>query len=277
MTTATVSVTELDHVERVFCSGGYVLQFSNQTFSEFFHDLGIDIYACYGADSKGKTLRRFLREAPAIEVAKALDALLAHRAPCAGDESNASLAGVRAIIQRLRGTGVDLADACSGHNPLSLAYVNELEEKIDRRISESDLDGAVTIARTMLEEVLRAIEFEMTGASANYEGDLMKRFKSVAKRLRIDDQRPDLDDHFKQVVRGLTQVVAGIAPLRGRLSDAHPRVRKPARHHARLLANAAKTVSLFLIESFAAQRERGLIASASPPTAPARNAQAGSP
>jgi hypothetical protein len=73
---------------------------------------------------------------------------------------------------------------------------------------------------------------------------------AVAKLLRIDAARPDLDDRFKDVVRGLVSVVSGLAPLRNRISDGPARVRKPAPHHARFVVNASKTAALFLVESF---------------------------
>jgi hypothetical protein len=63
--------------------GGFVLGFSDRTFSDFFRDdLGIDIndpkYSVNGG-SKGKRMRCFLRNAPRPVVAKALNALWEYR------------------------------------------------------------------------------------------------------------------------------------------------------------------------------------------------------
>jgi Restriction endonuclease len=63
--------------------GGYVLNFSNQTFAEFFREeLGIDIddpkYSVMGG-SKGKRMRYFLQNAPRPLVAKALNILWEYR------------------------------------------------------------------------------------------------------------------------------------------------------------------------------------------------------
>jgi len=59
--------------------GGYVLDFSNQTFSDFFFDeFGVDIYDdrySDGGDSKAKRLRFYLRQAPSDQVVKVLLAL----------------------------------------------------------------------------------------------------------------------------------------------------------------------------------------------------------
>ncbi|WP_246702993.1 restriction endonuclease [Rhizobium sp. SG741] len=64
-------------------SGGWVLDFSNRTFDEFFrHELGIDIYDdAYGVNgtSKGKHLRAFLEIGQQEAVIKALTALWEYR------------------------------------------------------------------------------------------------------------------------------------------------------------------------------------------------------
>ena len=115
------------------------------------------------------------------------------------------------------------------------------------------------MARTLLEAVLSELEARLAGIKANYKGDLPKQFKQVAKLLRMDEQRQDLDDRFKDVIRGLVMVTNGLAPLRNKMSDGHARVRKPAPHHARVVVNAAKTVSAFLVASYSYQTERGLL------------------
>lgn len=146
--------------------------------------------------------------------------------------------------------------ALSPEDILSDEYVAEMTAKCDARLASGDLDGAVTAARTLLEATLREIEIRLSGTAGDYKGDLQKQFKAVAKLVRIDAARPDLDDRFKDVVRGLVSVVSGLAPLRNRISDGHARVRKPAPHHARFVVNASKTVALFLVESFKYQRDR---------------------
>jgi hypothetical protein len=128
-------------------------------------------------------------------------------------------------------------------------------DKCDHRLNGADLEGAITVARTLLEVVLRELEVELTGRAEEYGGDLMKQYKAVAKLLKIDDTRDDLDENFRQVARGLTQVVAGLAPIRNKMSDGHARRRKPVTHHARLVVNSAKTVVCFLVESFGFQKQ----------------------
>lgn len=141
---------------------------------------------------------------------------------------------------------------------LSTPYVREMIAKCEGRLDGRDFDGAISSARTLVEAVLNELEIQLEGACGKY-ADLAKQYRAVAKKLRVDPERADLDQHFKQVVGGLLNVVDGLAPIRNKASDAHARVRKPEAHHAHLVVNAAKTLATFLVESFVVQRERGLL------------------
>lgn len=76
-----VDVRLLDEIFEM--GGGYVLDFSNRTFSEFFvEELGVDIdNPCYAVDggSKAKRLRCYLRQASTNEIVKVLLALWDYR------------------------------------------------------------------------------------------------------------------------------------------------------------------------------------------------------
>lgn len=256
----TVTTFDLAAIEKVLdMGGGFVLDFSDRTFAMFFADHGIDIDAEFPDGSKAKRLRAFLRAAEPVRVARILDALLVHRGTREGDETSGDLMKVRNVIARLQGTHVALATVPSGIDVLSLDYAHELVIKTDQRLASMDFEGAITTARTMLEAVLQEIERRLTTVPGDHKGDLLRMFKAAAKPLRIDEERADLDDNFKQVIRGLVQVVNGLAPIRNKMSDGHARQRKPAPHHARVIVNAAKTVSTFLIDSYLFQRDKGLL------------------
>ena len=259
MSEPTVTTFDLPAIEGVLgMQTGYVLDFNNRTFAMFFAELGIDIDKDVPDGSKAKRLRKFLLGAEPARAATVLEALLERRGPREGDASSKHLARYRGVIARLGGVRV-LALPAVDADVLSLEYVRELETKTDQRLKASDLEGAITVARTMLEAVLMELERRLSDVPGDHAGDLQRLFKSVAKRLRIDEERKDLDDNFKQVVRGLVQVVNGLAPIRNRMSDGHPRVRQPALHHARVIVNAARTVATFLVESYLFQREKGTL------------------
>lgn len=170
------------------------------------------------------------------------------------------ISGKPTFVARRRASGmVALPDPVYATDVLSDEYVRELAGKCDSRLASDDLDGAVTVARTLLEAVLAELEVRLAGTKGNYRGDLPRQFKQVTKLLRMDEQRSDLDDRFKDVIRGLVMVANGLAPLRNKMSDGHARERKPAPHHARVVVNAAKTVSAFLVESYDYQVAKELI------------------
>jgi hypothetical protein len=153
--------------------------------------------------------------------------------------------------------GIQLMDSDEKKDILSEEYITELSAKCDLKLSNKDFDGAITNSRTLLEAVLVSLEERLTGKRENYKGDLPKQYKSVSKLLKLDDERTDLDDRFKDVIRGLIMTVNGLAPLRNKMSDGHARERKPAPHHAKVIVNASKTISVFLVESYLFQKEKG--------------------
>jgi hypothetical protein len=172
------------------------------------------------------------------------------------------ISGRPTFVGKRRASGaVVLPDPVHAKDILSDEYVRELSEKCEFRLTSGDLEGAVTVGRTLLEAVLSELETRLTGSKGDHKGDLGKQFKQVARLLRMDDQRPDLDDRFKDVIRGLVMVANGLAALRNKIGEAHPPERRPAPHHARVVVNAAKTVSAFLVESYLVQTQRGLLPS----------------
>lgn len=256
-----VTTLDLPAVEAVLgMGGGYVLNFNNRTFALFFAELGIDIDQAYPDGSKANRLRDFLRDAEPIVVGRVLQALLDHRGTCDGDEElSKQFARYKNLVLRLLGSSVRMPEPSIATDLLSLAYVGELEGKIDQRMAIADHEGAVTLARTLLESVLVELEQRLIGQRQDHKRDLQGQFTIVRKLLRIDEERSDLDDNFKTMIRGLVQVVNGLAPLRNKMSDGHARERKPAGHHARFVANASKTAAYFLVESYLFQCERGLL------------------
>ena len=105
---------ELSLVDEVFRGGerGYILDFSNRTFGDFFvRELDIDIDAPqYAADgpSKGKRLRCFLGQVDDGTAARTLQVLWKHRealrAPGAPDPMPRAASQIAALITRLEGT-----------------------------------------------------------------------------------------------------------------------------------------------------------------------------
>lgn len=250
-----LSATDMRIVEQVLgMSGGYVLHFSNRTFAEFFADLDVEIDPEGTGLSQAKRLRSFFRSASTAECARVLHALLEYRGQQNGDDQRASIDKYRAIVSRLEGVVAPLNPAPVAPDVLTLAYVRELSDKAERRFAASDLEGAITVARTLVEAVLEQLELRLTGQSGSYAGDLQRQYKEVAKVLRIDDKDDQFDEGFKQIARGLVQIVNGLAAIRNMASDGHARQMQPQARHARVAVNSAKTVANFLVEVYLAER-----------------------
>jgi Abortive infection C-terminus len=127
---------------------------------------------------------------------------------------------------------------------------------MDRR--ETDPEGAITLARTLLETVCKHIldEHDVVYAS---DSDLPGLYKMASKSLNIAPSQHS-EAIFKQILGGCTAVVEGLGALRNRLSDAHgqgKRPVKPAPRHAELAVNLAGAVAMFLVATHQALPIKG--------------------
>lgn len=152
--------------------------------------------------------------------------------------------------------GVEVKFSASAPHPsVDEGYITEQVAKCERKIAESDFDGAITNARTLVEKVLLELEKLQAGEEKEYDGKLPDLYKRVQKELNLDPSRKDIGDTIKQVLTGLTSIVNGLAGMRNKMSDAHAG-HKPAKHHAQLAVNAAKTLAVFLFETYSYQKAK---------------------
>lgn len=129
-------------------------------------------------------------------------------------------------------------------------YVLEIWDKaIERR--ETDPEGAITAARTLLEATCKYI---LDKQSIQYDdgADLTQLYKTTAKTLNLAPSH-HTEQQFKQILGGAESVVNGLSSLRNKISDAHAigAVRtRPSSRHATLCVNMAGTMSDFLISTY---------------------------
>ena len=129
-------------------------------------------------------------------------------------------------------------------------FIEQQIKKCDQKLSEKDYDGAITNSRSLLEAVLSEVEQELSQQSIQpYDGNLIKLYKRVQKLLNLEPSRTDIAEPLKQVLGGLASIISGISGLRNRMSDAHVRSYQPAKRHAVLVVNAAKTLASFVVET----------------------------
>jgi hypothetical protein len=133
---------------------------------------------------------------------------------------------------------------------INQVFINQQIEKCDQKITDNDFDGAITNARSLLEAVLSEVEIELSTENPEpYDGDLVKLYKRVQKLLNLEPKRSDISEPLKQVLTGLTSIVCGLSGLRNKMSDAHVRSYQPAKRHALLVVNSAKTLAAFIEET----------------------------
>jgi hypothetical protein len=138
---------------------------------------------------------------------------------------------------------------------LSSDYVHELWQRaLERRTT--NLDGAITLARTLLESVCKHILDDLQIA---YDAaiDLPKLYQLTATQLMLAPSQ-HTEETFRRILGGCTSVVEGLGSLRNRISDAHgqgTKTYRPSGRHAELAVNLAGTMSMFLVSTWVAHKE----------------------
>jgi integrase len=135
-------------------------------------------------------------------------------------------------------------------NNVDAQYIQEAWTKALERRS-TDPEGAITIARTILESVCKFI-LDHSGITYDDKSDMHQLYKAVQSVLNLapDSQHEAI---FKQLLGGCTSVVIGIGSLRNKLSDAHGRsynTTAPTKRHAQLAVNLAGSMADFLFTTW---------------------------
>lgn len=168
------------------------------------------------------------------------------------------LSGGRYLVGSDAARTVTMEKSGSVIQDINHAFIDEQLQKCDAKVAAGDYTGAITNARSLVEAVLREMERRLNKAPEAYSGDLPALYKRVRVLLNLDPKGGETQP-FHLVLMGLTNVVAGIAPMRNSMSDAHPLEYQPAKHHARLATNAAKTVTDFIFSTYEYQLAKGTI------------------
>ncbi|OJT96427.1 MAG: hypothetical protein BGN83_16245 [Rhizobium sp. 63-7] len=157
------------------------------------------------------------------------------------------------VTKRTIGSPADqgISEALKAFDPndVHARWVAAVERRID------DPRGAITLARTLLEDVCKWILNE-AGESYQDKDDLPVLYRKLAKALRLAP-----DDHteqtFKQLLGSCQQIVELLGSLRSKLGDAHspgPKKAKPQPRHAELAVNLSGTMATFLVDTWKARQ-----------------------
>lgn len=128
---------------------------------------------------------------------------------------------------------------------------------MDRRTS--DPSGAITLARTLIEDVCKWI-LDQAGDTWSETDDLPALYRKLAKTLKLAP-----DDHteqvFKQILGSCQSVVESLGALRNKLGDAHspgPKRARPHSRHAELAVNLAGAMATFLVATWEARQSEAI-------------------
>lgn len=163
----------------------------------------------------------------------------------------------RPLLEHLERGGIHPSDEAVSAvlEEFDAAHVNAVWSKaMDRR--QTDPEGAITAARTLLESVCKHV---LDDLSITYDdgADLPKLYKTTAEALTLAPSQ-HTEQVFRQILGGCTSVVSGLGSLRNKLSDAHGKGRvpvKPGARHAELAVNLAGAMASFLVATWEARRE----------------------
>ncbi len=242
-------------------SGGYVLNFSDRTFSDFVLEaVGLDIHAeKYTADgtSKAKKLRAFWRLETDYTVGKLLLALIDHEASLnAAPDSDAM-----ALVNKCRQIATRLLAGNPSLNPLKehakALNANHLAEQIRRLETsvESDPSLAIGTAKELIETCCKTILAER-GKPVVGTPDISTLTKQTLKELKlVPEGIPDAArgaDVIKRLLSNLGTIGNGLAELRGLYGTGHGKHGSAtglSARHAKLAVGAAATLVVFLFET----------------------------
>jgi hypothetical protein len=116
---------------------------------------------------------------------------------------------------------------------------------------DNDPEGAITMARSLLESVCKLI-LDEAGIDYGDAPDINKLYSLAAEQLNLSPSQHANKD-FKRILGGCTSVVEGLGGLRNRLGDSHGKGAswvKPAPRHAELAVNLAGAMATFLLATW---------------------------
>ncbi|AHG75475.1 hypothetical protein X808_9520 [Mannheimia varigena USDA-ARS-USMARC-1296] len=141
-----------------------------------------------------------------------------------------------------------------GLQKIDITHIQSTWEKaLERR--NSDPEGAITIARTLLETVCKHILDDME-ISYDDNADFPKLYRETAKRLNIAPSQHS-EKILKQIFSGCVSIIEGLGSLRNSLSDSHGKGKnyiKPEPTHAALAVNLSGTLASYLLMTWESQK-----------------------
>lgn len=202
--------------------GGYVLDFSDRTFSGFFIDYRIEIDAAQyrtGGDSKAKRMRTFWAIAPNHTVGRVLNGLIDYgiEESCLGDSNSDLVAACRKIAMRLLANQpVAELDALAANSDDRDFEV--LAEHVREAIEKNQPEGALDRLHTFVIKFIRNV-CEPRGIEVSRDKPLHSVFGEYVKALR---EAGDLESVMaERILKSSISVLEAFNDVRNNRSLAH--------------------------------------------------------
>lgn len=266
---------------------GYVLDFTNKTFAEFFEDhFEVNIFADAFSEmgtSKWNRLCCFISTAPphvVIELLNILwrrtnterdDEIAQAKRAAEGDWSTTSFEYVSILQEAAAEEDSELRqlvnELASLATHTSTPHLQKLSSEwtldtVDRDLLraleniEKDPEAAITAASSLVESLCRSIILARQKELPKTM-DIQSLYREVRDILDLNPKKelisPEIEADIRSILSGIGNVVQGIGALRTHAGTAHGRQKGFTRvdpRIARLAVNAASTYALFLIETW---------------------------
>lgn len=245
-----MSFQEIGFLLDFFIQGGYVLNFTNNSFATFtMRSVGMDIQGKYGG-SKGSSLRRFSQEASNSLLLKLfLDLLEYYELQFLDndvDERKREYKKCRSILDKYKGLkcSLDIPEL----KKIDSEYIRNMMQRAMEEVANGQYDHALLLARTLLEEVFIHV-IEKQKKVVEKKGQIMELYNRVKTLYKMHND-PKLDKRINGLLSSLNNIVSSIGEMRNDVSDAHgqgSRRKNIKDYHARLYLNSAMTIADFVL------------------------------
>jgi len=134
-------------------------------------------------------------------------------------------------------------------------FTKEQIEKCRYKIEREDFDGAISSSGSLLEAVFNDIYEKCTSKKLKDTSDLRDAYKRVKSLIKLSDEQYS-SESIKNLMRGLSSIVASLDSLRNQMGDRHIRLTKPWKRHAKLCVNSAVVLTDYLYETLDFQKNK---------------------
>jgi hypothetical protein len=257
---SSLSLIDKRRLEELFnMSSGYVLNFSDRTFGDFFVEIvKIDIHSekyQTNGSSKAKKLRSFWKLESDYLVGTVILALVELAEVMSSDTINKALATqCKDIGNRLLAGNVNLKPLKETIVVFDAKHLAEQIQRIEKSI-DTDPSLAIGTAKELIETCCKTILAER-GKPVSGCPDVPELTKETFKELKlIPDGIPEFArgrDVIKRLLQNLGTIGNNLAELRGLYGTGHGRHGRAgslAPRHAKLAVGAASTLATFLFDT----------------------------